>query len=160
MQMPLRGHRYDQVMRWVLRTLTRGHRMVHRSTRGRIGRHFPGGVPVVWLTIPGRKSGQMRTTPLLGVQRDDGAWVVAGSAGGDSIEPAWSLNARSAAACGAVCVLEYADQRWTVRITVLEDEDERVTAYGLLIGRWRFFAAYAKRAGRTIPVFLLTPCES
>jgi len=145
------------MMRWLLRTLTKGHRVVHQLTHGRVGRHFPGGAPVVWLTVPGRKSGILRTTPLLGARRDDGSWVVAGSAGGDSIEPAWSLNTRAAASTGVECFLEYANEKWPVRVTVLEDAQERADAYGLLIGRWRFFAAYAKRAGRTIPVFLLSP---
>lgn len=155
--MPLSGPAYDRLIRWVLKTLTRAHRIVHQVSRGRIGRHFPGGAPVVWLTVPGRKSGLMRTTPLLGVRRDDGTWVVAGSGGGDSVEPAWSLNTRAAAASGVQCLLAYGEARWSVEVSVLEDEEERARAYGLLIGRWRFFASYAKRAGRTIPVFLLTP---
>lgn len=157
--MPLSGPAYDRLIRWTLRTLTTIHRVVHRRTRGRIGRHFPGGAPVVWLTVPGRKSGIPRTTPLLGVQRRDGSWVVAGSGAGDSKEPLWSLNTRAAAESQAECGLEYAGQRWRVRVRVLEDPEERADAYGLLIGRWRFFASYAKRAGRTIPVFLLTPAD-
>lgn len=144
-------------MRRLLRTLTQLHRVVHRISGGRVGRHFPGGVPVVWLTLPGRTSGVLRTSPLLGVRRDDGSWVVAGSAGGDSVEPAWSLNARAAAARGTPCRLEYAGDSWPVRVTVLEQEAERARAYALLVGRWRFFRAYAARAGREIPVFVLTP---
>lgn len=112
---------------------------------------------MVWLTVPGRKSGIPRTVPLLGAQRSDGTWVVAGSGGGDSVEPVWSLNTRAAAINQVMCMLEYSGDRWPVRVTVLEDEKERSDSYALLIGRWRFFAAYAKRSGRRIPVFLLTP---
>jgi deazaflavin-dependent oxidoreductase (nitroreductase family) len=131
---------------------------VHRLTRGRIGRHFPGGAPVVWLTVPGRKSGVPRTTPLLGIKRPDGSWVVAGSAGGDSVEPLWSLNARAAATNpDASCSLEFAGDRWPVSVALLDDEEERSANYALLVGKWPFFRAYAERAGRLIPVFLLTP---
>jgi hypothetical protein len=98
----------------------------------------------------------LRTAPLLGVKRQDGSWVVAGSGGGDSVEPAWSLNARAAAESGAQCFLEYAGTRWPVRVRVLHDLEESAAAYALLVGRWRFFADYARRAGRTIPVFALS----
>lgn len=115
---------------------------------------------MVWLTVPGRKSGILRTAPLLGAPRADGSWIVAGSGGGDSVEPSWSINTRAAAASGALCYLEYAGNRWPVRVQVLQEEEERASAYGLLVGRWRFFADYAKRAGRTIPVFVLQPSEN
>jgi hypothetical protein len=99
-----------------------------------------------------------RTTPLLGIKRSDGSWVVAGSAGGDSVEPLWSLNARAAAANpAAICSLEFAGETWPVTVSLLEDENERSANYALLIGKWPFFRAYAERAGRLIPVFLLTP---
>lgn len=156
MRMPLAGARYDRWMRAILATLTRLHRILYRLSNGRLGHHFPGGAPVVWLTIPGRKSGIARTTPLLAAQEASGSWIVAGSAGGDSQEPLWSLNARAAALNpDAECFLQYRDQRWPVRIEMLGDPDERSEAYQLLVGKWRFFRSYAQRAGRTIPVYRL-----
>lgn len=156
MRFPLAGNAYDRWMRFILHTLTVGHRYLYRFSRGRLGHHFPGGAPVVWLTVPGRKSGVPRTTPLLGAQEPSGAWVIAGSAGGDSKEPLWSLNARAAVNNpNADCFLEYQGDRWPVRIELLGDPDERSDAYQLLVGQWRFFRSYAKRAGRTIPVFRL-----
>jgi deazaflavin-dependent oxidoreductase (nitroreductase family) len=147
------------MIRWVLRILTRGHRILHQTTRGRLGRHFPGGAPVVWLSLPGRKSGIIRTTPLLGTREESGSWVVAGSGGGDSREPAWSINARAAADRGTTCDLEVSGVHCAVSVHLLSDEAERSAAYQLLIGRWRFFRSYAERAGRTIPGFRLIPLE-
>lgn len=154
--LPVDGPRYDRWIRLVLATLTVLHRTLYRLSRGRLGHHFPGGAPVIWLTIPGRKTGIARTTPLLAAQEDSGSWVVAGSAGGDSQEPSWALNARAAANNPeAECFVNYRDGRWSVRIEYLGDPDERAQAYQLLVGQWRFFRSYAARAGRTIPVFRL-----
>lgn len=156
MRFPLAGRAYDYWMRWVLRTLTIGHRYLYRISRGRLGHHFPNGAPVVWLTVPGRKSGVPRTTPLLAAQEPSGSWVVAGSAGGDSEEPLWSLNARAAANNpNADCFLQYRNRRWPIRVELLADPDEHADAYELLVKKWRFFRSYALRAERTIPVFRL-----
>ena len=56
------------------------------------------------------------------------------------------------------------NKSWTVEVEQapdgeyfiqLTDENERVAAYEKLIGKWKFFRSYAKRAGRVIPVFRL-----
>jgi deazaflavin-dependent oxidoreductase (nitroreductase family) len=147
---------YDQLMGWVLKTLTRWHKRVVRISRGKLGKKFPGGAPVVWLTIPGRRSGLPRTVPLLGAEESDGSWVVAGSAGGSSTPPLWALNAIYASEQAlADCWLELDKQKFRVRVIQLTDENERAAAYEKLIGKWKFFRSYAKRAGRVIPVFRL-----
>jgi len=147
---------YDRVMHAVLATTTRVHRGLHRVSRGRLGRRFPGGATVVWLTVPGRRSGTPRTTPLLSA-RDDrtGAWIVAGSNAGQTATPAWVLNAR-AAPTGHV---EVAGEVAQVRVEEVTDPDERAHCYAQLVGVWRWFAGYATRLAQTrdIPVFRLHP---
>ncbi|GFG65688.1 hypothetical protein MKUB_31780 [Mycobacterium kubicae] len=47
--------------------------------------------PAMVLTVPGRKSGRLRSTPMTPFTYDDGLYVVAGYPGAD-----WAANARAA----------------------------------------------------------------
>lgn len=146
-------------MAWVLRTLTRGHKWLHRVSGGRAGKSFPVGALVIWVTLPGRKSGVPRVTPLLGAP-DGTSWVIAGSAGGMSTAPEWALNAIAAAANPtSECWLEVKGVTRGIRVINLVDEAERTAAYEKLIHDWRFFRSYAQRTSRTIPVFRLVYVE-
>ena len=152
--------RYDAVMGLTLRSLTRGHRVLNRVTRGRIGRHFPGGQQIVWITTLGRRSGQWRSNPLLAV-RDvasgtavDGAavWVVAGSNAGQAKVPGWVFNVRAHPRGW----LQVGDQRWECRIDEATGAD-RDRLYTALEREWKSFATYQRMAGRYIPVFRVVP---
>ena len=155
---PLTTRRYDQIMHWTLRTLTIFHKKLHQFSSGRLGRKFPGGAPILWLTTPGRISGQPRVTPLLCAEDGFGNWIVAGSAGGQSQMPNWALNARAASLNSlARCWIEKDAERIEVRVVEILDEVERAKAYKHLIRTWRFFLNYAERTSRNIPVFLLIP---
>ena len=48
------GRAYDLFWGTTLRTTTRLHKLMDRLSGGRLGRHFPGGQPVVWITTLGR----------------------------------------------------------------------------------------------------------
>ena len=61
---------------------------VHRVSRGRFGLLALAGLPQLMLTVPGRRSGIPRTTPLLCVPHE-GALLVAGSNWGAPNLPAW-----------------------------------------------------------------------
>jgi len=155
MRLPLSASRYDAFMGWTLRVLTKSHKWLHRVSGGRAGKSFPGGALVIWLTLPGRKSGLPRVTPLLGAP-DGESWVVAGSAGGMSSAPEWALNAIAAAENPASeCWLEVKGVTRRIRVINLVDEAERSAAYEKLIHDWKFFRSYALRTSRTIPVFRL-----
>jgi len=147
---------YDRVMGLVLSTTTRAHRVVQAVSGGRWARRFPGGAVVVWLTLPGRRSGEPRTTPLLSARDDaSGAWVVAGSNAGQASVPAWVLNAR-ATSTGR---LEVDGDCFAVSVTEVTDPADRARCYAQLVGVWRWFDGYARRTAdvRQIPVFRLTP---
>ena len=157
-RLPLTTRRYDQFMNWTLRALTLFHKGLDRFSGGRLGRRFPGGAPILWLTTPGRVSGQPRVTPLLCAEDGLGNWIVAGSAGGQSQIPNWALNARAASLKSlAGCWIEKGAERIEVRVVEILDEIERANAYMHLISSWRFFQNYADRTSRSIPVFLLIP---
>ena len=53
------------------------------------------GLPSIYLTVRGRKSGVERTTPLLCVP-DGGTWLIAGSYFGGPKTPLWVGNLRAA----------------------------------------------------------------
>ncbi len=61
---------------------SRLHPRVHRLTRGRAGGSWFG-APVLVLTVPGRSSGEPRSTPLVYARHAEG-WVAAAANGGSS----------------------------------------------------------------------------
>ncbi len=145
---------YDAVMRVMVSGLTVTHRLLHRITGGRASGRIPGGGQLVWLAVPGRKSGLVRTVPLLAVQDGTGAdapWVITGSNGGRSVAPAWVLNLRA----DPHAVLDTGSGRFAVRGEEVADEAERVRLYAALTGVWSGYRGYARRTGRRIPVFRL-----
>lgn len=145
---------YDLVWGSVLRSLTWSHKILDRTTGGRLGKHFPGGQQVVWITTLGRKSGQWRRTPLLAVREDadpDKPWLITGSNAGQSAVPAWVFNIR-------------AHDRGTVEVGGVSREAqftevtgaERDRLYAQLTQIWSAYAKYEQHAGRQIPVFRIT----
>jgi deazaflavin-dependent oxidoreductase (nitroreductase family) len=147
---------YDAFWGSALRSTTQAHRWLHRVSGGRWGRHFPGGVQVIWLQFVGRKSGVWRRTPLLTVPaagqptaaREVRAWVVAGSNVGQAKVPAWVGNLRATADGYA----EVNTHHYRCRFVELDGAD-RDAAYARLVAAWRGFAMYQRNAGRYIPVF-------
>lgn len=138
---------YDAVWGTTLRTTTRVHRLLHGVSGGRLGRRFPGGGQIVWLSLLGNKSGEWRTVPLVAV-RDDGAWVVTGSNAGQEKLPGWVFNARA----NPEGFVEVDGERSPC--TVLEVTGaERDALYSRLVQVWRSYEMYERNAGRYIPVF-------
>jgi deazaflavin-dependent oxidoreductase (nitroreductase family) len=124
---------------------------LYRRTNGR----FIGsvkGLPVLLLTVPGRKTGKPRSVPVAYFEHD-GGYVLAASAGGAKSNPQWIRN------------LEAAGQA-RIRIGVRQYEVDARLASGaehselwqnLVLTRAPFFAGYEKKSGRTIPLALLSP---
>ena len=142
---------YDAVMGLVLRTTTRGHRVLHRVSGGRLGRRFPGGQRVVWITTLGRKSGTWRKSPLLSIREGDGAdapFVVTGSNAGQAKVPGWVFNARA----NPEGYVEIDGEHFRATFTEAVDAD-RDALYERLTSMWSAYATYEDHAGRYIPVF-------
>jgi deazaflavin-dependent oxidoreductase (nitroreductase family) len=148
----VRKRTHDLAMHAVLATVTRTHRVLYRASGGRLGRRFPGGQQVVWISTLGRRSGRWRRTPLLAVR--DGSpgelapYVVAGSNAGQARVPAWVLNLREHPAG----FLEVDGAHWRASFEEAAGAD-RDQLYQRLVASWSAFAGYARRAARTIPVF-------
>ena len=79
--------------RWFVVSFWHAHRLVVRTTRGRVGlwRPKPDGWGALWLTTTGRRTGQPRQV-LVGYVEDGEDLVTLAMNGWGAAEPAWWLN--------------------------------------------------------------------
>jgi deazaflavin-dependent oxidoreductase (nitroreductase family) len=126
-------------------------KLLQRLTRGRVDLLTFAGLPEILLQVPGRRTGVLRSTPLLCVPHGEG-WLVAGSNWGAPQPPAWVVN------------LEAADEPLVTyrgrtvaaearRLTGLEREEK----WAVMLETWPNYGKYAERTDRELPVFWLTP---
>ena len=121
------------------------------GSRWRVGRKFIRGVPVCLLTTTGRRSGLPRVAPLLYL-RDGSDVVVVASQGGMPRHPDWYHNL-------------VAEPRVHVELPGREfdgaariaDPTEAARLWPLLDDLYPSFAIYRARAGREIPIVVITP---
>lgn len=126
-------------------------KQLQRLTRGRVGFVDLAGLPSLMLTVPGRKSGIPRSTPLLCVPYGAG-WLIAGSSFGAPKPPAWAGNLRAA----ETVTVRHRRRDVTATWRELEGE-ERANAWAAMNVIWPNYQKYADRTDRGIPVFHLTP---
>jgi deazaflavin-dependent oxidoreductase (nitroreductase family) len=124
---------------------------IHRLTRGRFSLLSLAGLPELFLTVRGRKSGEPRTTPLLCVPHN-GSFLVAGSNWGAPKLPIWVLNLRDA----GQAVVDFKGHKTPVSARQAEG-DERARLWTVMNRTWPNYDHYASRTDREIPVFVLTP---
>ena len=142
---------YDLLWGTALRSTTLMHRFLDRISGGKLGKRFPGGAQVVWITTLGRKSGEWRRTPLLAVQVD-GGWGIAGSNAGQEKVPGWVFNVEA----HDQGKIEIDGQVFEARFYQVTGElKERI--YKGLISKWSAYDMYQRNINREIPVFHVTP---
>jgi len=124
---------------------------IRRLTGGRISLLTFAGLPELFLTVAGRKSGLPRTTPLLCVPHE-GDWLVAGSNWGQEKPPIWVLNLAAA----DTATVEFKGHETTV-VPIRVEGAEREALWSVLLGTWPNYDKYAVKIDREIPVFRLTP---
>lgn len=128
-------------------------RRLQRLTRNRYTLLDIAGLPNLVLTVPGRRTGTLRSTPLLCVP-DGERFLIAGSHFGDHREPMWVRNLE-AAMSGSLRV-----DRWTTRFTARRlTGAERARAWEHMNRTWPNFHRYEQRTDREIKVFELTPTQ-
>ena len=142
---------------WVaIRVLHRIDGPVFRATGGRhTVSSLATGLPLVFLTTRGARSGRARTVPLLGLPTDEGLAIVASNFGQDH-HPAWYHNLR---AHPEAEVAAQGQSRRRVRAVPVEGERrERIWQRGLEV--YPGWTAYERRAdSRRIVVFVLEPTD-
>ncbi len=127
-------------------------RLLRKLTFGRFSAMTMTGIPELFLTVAGRKTGILRTTPLLCVPQEDGGFFVAGSNWGQEKPPAWLGNLLAA----ETAEIDFHGRKTTVAPRRLEGE-ERAAAWVQMNQVWPNFEKYAERTDREIQVVRLTP---
>ena len=138
----------------VWRTLGRAANAVNSSLYRASGGRLMGkvrGMPVLLITVAGRKTGTARTNPVLYLE-DDGRYVVTGSGAGSAAEPQWFKNLRST----HEAEIEIGRRKLAVSVSVAAGE-QRDILWNKLVARAPFFADYQKKVERQIPVAILMP---
>ena len=121
-----------------------------RANEGRVGDMFEG-MPLLLLHHTGAKSGKSRINPLA-YQSNGGRYVVFASKAGSPSNPDWYYNLKA----HPHVTIEVG----TDTIEVLAGEaggEERERLYRTQAERIPQFAEYEQKAGRVIPVMVLTP---
>ncbi len=126
------------------------HTSVYHLTGGKIGGRMVGS-PVLLLTTIGRKSGLVRTVPLLYLPDGDRFALVA-SNGGTAKHPQWWLNLQA----NPKAQIQVGPRSMTVTATRAEGE-ERSRLWSKLVEMYPDYANYQKRTPRGIPVVILQP---
>jgi deazaflavin-dependent oxidoreductase (nitroreductase family) len=122
----------------------------YEATDGREGGELEG-VPCVILTTVGRRSGKLRKTPLMRVERD-GNYAVVASMGGAPTHPVWYLNL----VANPEVMLQDRDLLRTYRAHVAEG-DEKADWWRVATAVWPSYDDYQASTDRDIPLVVLEP---
>jgi deazaflavin-dependent oxidoreductase (nitroreductase family) len=136
-------------MRVLLSLVGSLHSALYRASGGRIGGSMKK-APVLLLTTKGRKTGKMRTTPLL-YGRDGDNIVVVASVGGAPHHPNWFYNLK-----GQKAEVQIGREKQRFKARVAEGE-ERERLWAQMVAIWPNYAEYQKKTKREIPVVVLEP---
>jgi F420H(2)-dependent quinone reductase len=111
------------------------------------------GVPVLVLTVPGRRTGTPRSVPVAYFEYD-GGYLVAATAGGAKADPEWIKNL---SAVGQAKV-QVGDMRYDVDVRIAEGAERDGLWRDVVVARAPAFAKYEEKSGgRAIPIAILTP---
>lgn len=135
-------------MRPVVRLFTQLHVVLYRLTDGKaqIAKY-----PTMLLTVKGRKTGKLRTIPLIYIADGDRLIIAAAYSGSDQ-HPTWWLNLRDS----QEAVVQVMRCKMSVRARVAAP-DERARYWPQLVAMYPYFTEYQARTQREIPVVILEP---
>jgi deazaflavin-dependent oxidoreductase (nitroreductase family) len=130
---------------------TGAHSALYRLSGGRIGGRYRYGTKILILEHVGRRSGQVRTAPLVYYQRGEELVVVA-SAGASDVDPQWLLNLRA----HPETHVSVGRERRPV-VAHIATAEEKAALWPELIAHNREWDDYTRRTDREIPVVILRP---
>jgi deazaflavin-dependent oxidoreductase (nitroreductase family) len=122
------------------------YRLLGGALVGRIGR-----APVLLLTVRGRRSGRLRTIPLLYVP-DGERLVVVASNGGAPSHPAWYLNLKAS----PEAAVQVRRHRHTM-VARDANPEERERYWPQLVAVYSPYTSYREKTEREIPIVVLEP---
>jgi F420H(2)-dependent quinone reductase len=126
---------------------------LYRLTDGKFGGRVQG-LQVLLLTTTGRKTGEERTTPL-GYFMDEGNYIITASNAGRNRHPAWFHNLRAK----PHVKIEIKDRQLEAEAEVAPSE-KRASLWSQLISLSPWYANYAKKTNREIPLVILHPLKN
>jgi deazaflavin-dependent oxidoreductase (nitroreductase family) len=132
-----------------IRSIGRLHAWLWRLTRGRFV-DAVGAAPFLLLTTKGRKTGRLRTTPVLYLE-DGSDLVVVASFGGNDMHPAWYLNLKE---CPEAEVVIRGERRRVIAREITSEKKELI--WRGLVKLYPQFEIYQQRTSREIPLLRLT----
>jgi deazaflavin-dependent oxidoreductase (nitroreductase family) len=123
---------------------------VFRCTDGK-SMAFLKGMPVLLLNTVGRKSKELRTTPVMYIQ-DGENYVITASNSGNEHAPAWFYNLQASPRV----TIEVPGKKLQVISSIVPPE-EKNRLWGQLVAQAPFFDGYRKKTTREIQMILLRP---
>ena len=108
-------------------------------------------VEVVLITMKGAKSGVEHVMPLACFSLGEDDFFVVATAGGAPQTPSWYYNLKA----NPDVLIERGVEKYSAAATLVKDPAERARLYAKTIEVRSEFAAYEKKAGRPIPVFII-----
>ena len=136
--------------RWVLKTMTRLHVLLHRLTGGRRFNTLAGD-EVCFVTMKGARSGRTLTIPLMYVPYQEGVLLVA-SQGGAPKNPVWYRNLVK----HPDIEVNHRGQHRKLRAR-LATSDEKPELWPICDRSYAPYAEYRERTTREIPIFVCEP---
>jgi deazaflavin-dependent oxidoreductase (nitroreductase family) len=138
-----------------VRKLAKADKWVQARTNNRFSVVSAAGLPNVVITVPGRKSGKLYSSPLLCTPYLNGT-LIAGSNFGNEKPPAWVANLVAAIENDVTINVRIGPNNYPSRATQLLDE-AYAEAWAHMTEIWPSYNSYAARVDRVIPVFFLEP---
>ena len=118
------------------------------ETDGAEGHEWQGTQTLI-LTTKGRRSGEMRHSPLI-YGRDGDDYLIVGSKGGAPKPPAWYLNLQA----DPEVEVQVLGDRFTARARTASAA-ERAALWPTMTREWPSYDDYQKRTSREIPIVIL-----
>ena len=133
----------------ILKAFFQAHTLTYEVSDGRIGAWM--GLPILLLSVTGRKSGLTRTTALVYFE-DGGNYVVVGSDGAARRDPQWWKNLKT----NPQATVRVGRNKFAARAS-LATGPERDRLWQIGIGINPTWAKYQTQTERILPVVVLTP---
>lgn len=146
------GRPYPRRVAAAQRFFTNLHTAAYRLSGGRLGETLLG-MPMLLLSTWGRKTGLLRTAPLLYLPID-GRFVLVASNGGAKQHPTWWFNLQA----NPEALVQIGPERGRVRAEAVA-ADERARYWPLLLDIYPQYANYQARTNREIPLLALRPID-